>query len=540
MDLHDQVPQEGTRICVSSGHIGTVRYVGGVTGTSGLWLGVEWDDPSRGKHDGIKDGKQYFRCRVPNAGSFIRPSPTIFYGRSFLDALTEKYIEAAHGSASQERVILGSSNGAIEVEVVGMDKIRNKFASLGRLREVSLDNEKVSTCDPVGKIRETCPNVRGLDLSASLLSSWLPVAMIAAELPVLERLSLNRNRFVPLGSPLCPLAFSRLTELQLSSTMMTWEELTIVTAFMPKLQLVEFGYNHLSHISSSKPPQETVTAIKVLNLDGNELGDWLHLCEALECYTGLERLILSSNRIGNIPPLGSRSPPLHRLKGLVLSANQLKTWYDTDMLAQWFPRLEALSITDNPITEVSDEARYARQFVIAKIPTLTTLDSAAISPKERSDCELFYLSYISKNVPGGDERKLQEHPRWAALCDKHGKPADTTPRNEREDKLSKHLIDLNVYRCSAAPVLHSRMPDMAAQLSPPTTLRVLSTMKMRIFRLKVMKSFRTTRGSGNNGVTQVWLEMSDGALARLDDDDQELSWWGIENGSHIVVHNTIE
>lgn len=45
-----------------SGHIGTVRFVGQVDGTAGVWLGVEWDDPERGKHDGTKDGNRYFSC----------------------------------------------------------------------------------------------------------------------------------------------------------------------------------------------------------------------------------------------------------------------------------------------------------------------------------------------------------------------------------------------------------------------------------------------------------------------------------------------
>ena len=40
----------------------TVRYIGAVSGTSGTWLGVEWDDPARGKHDGVKDGRRYFAC----------------------------------------------------------------------------------------------------------------------------------------------------------------------------------------------------------------------------------------------------------------------------------------------------------------------------------------------------------------------------------------------------------------------------------------------------------------------------------------------
>ena len=53
----------GARILYQNEYIGTVRYVGPVDGTSGEWVGVEWDDGSvRGKHDGVRDGRRYFRC----------------------------------------------------------------------------------------------------------------------------------------------------------------------------------------------------------------------------------------------------------------------------------------------------------------------------------------------------------------------------------------------------------------------------------------------------------------------------------------------
>ena len=55
------LPRLGTRFALS-GYIGTIRYVGEVEGTNGVWLGVEWDDSDRGKHDGIKDGRRYFAC----------------------------------------------------------------------------------------------------------------------------------------------------------------------------------------------------------------------------------------------------------------------------------------------------------------------------------------------------------------------------------------------------------------------------------------------------------------------------------------------
>ena len=41
----------------------TVRYHGPVNNTKGDWIGVEWDDPLRGKHNGSHEGKDYFKCK---------------------------------------------------------------------------------------------------------------------------------------------------------------------------------------------------------------------------------------------------------------------------------------------------------------------------------------------------------------------------------------------------------------------------------------------------------------------------------------------
>lgn len=44
----------------------TVRYIGPVAGTQKDWLGVEWDDPTRGKHNGEHNGVRYFECQFPS------------------------------------------------------------------------------------------------------------------------------------------------------------------------------------------------------------------------------------------------------------------------------------------------------------------------------------------------------------------------------------------------------------------------------------------------------------------------------------------
>ncbi|KAF8205723.1 hypothetical protein K438DRAFT_1905308 [Mycena galopus ATCC 62051] len=478
-------PAEGTRLRLAE-HIGTVKFVGNVDNTSGIWLGVEWDDPKRGKHDGVKDGKRYFTCRVPNAGSFIRPTPSISYGTSFLKALYSKYVELPHGSESQEKVLLGSSNGAIEVEAVDLDKIRGKFANLDRLREVSLDNESVSRYDePPDTIRATCPSVRGLDLSTSLIPNWDVIASISAELPALQRLSLNRNRLQsPKDTRAMTLAFSNLIELRLNGTLTTWAEMQQVTAAMPMLRIVEMGYNLIDEVfSNGLLPGST---IETINLDSNELRDWVQISDSLpRSYPSLERVVLA---------LG--------VKHLSLSSNRLASWDDIDALSAWCPGLNTLTLNSNPLFD---------------------------------DCELFYLSHIALHGPTSEKERSLKYPQWAELCQKHGRPTEHDP-NQNQDKLSRRLMELNVYRCAVTPpssntdhwTKNSLMKD-----SERITLRVLPTMTLRAFRLKICKSMKY---SASSTALSLWLQMQDGSFTPLesDRDAQDLAWLGIESGSNII------
>ena len=42
------------------GYVGTVKYIGPVGDTKGQWLGVDWDDSDRGKHNGTYNDIHYF------------------------------------------------------------------------------------------------------------------------------------------------------------------------------------------------------------------------------------------------------------------------------------------------------------------------------------------------------------------------------------------------------------------------------------------------------------------------------------------------
>jgi hypothetical protein len=191
------------------GALCTVRYHGSLPGTKGVWLGVEWDDVNRGKHDGTHQGKRYFDClsSAPTAGSFIRPSRIPDPPRSFLDALRFKYAaedtnqapfpshDAANGKSMPNGSVIEISGKV--VEEVGFERIRQQQAVLRNLRIVLLDQLclKGITLEPHDPaaiaaaqeaVTQTCPDLVELDLGWNLIETWTDVAEICLPLKRLQ------------------------------------------------------------------------------------------------------------------------------------------------------------------------------------------------------------------------------------------------------------------------------------------------------------------------------------------------------------------
>ena len=128
-------PSPGARVLLGGKHRATVRYVGAIDGQQGTWVGIEYDEAGKGKHDGSHGGRRYFSCaHDPTAGSFVRLAKFLEaadFGRSLLAAAQERYgLGGATGAAGQlagasaasepqeELYVSTTSNRRVAVELV--------------------------------------------------------------------------------------------------------------------------------------------------------------------------------------------------------------------------------------------------------------------------------------------------------------------------------------------------------------------------------------------------------------------------------------
>ncbi|XP_042542157.1 tubulin-specific chaperone E isoform X3 [Dipodomys spectabilis] len=410
----------GRRVEVN-GERATVRFSGVVPPVAGLWLGVEWDNPERGKHDGSHEGTVYFKCRYPTGGSFIRP---------------------------------------------------NKQSQLSRLRDISLRKCAVCGAGEKGRIAEACPNIREVDLSQNLLSSWDEVTQIAGELALLEALNLSENKLqFPSDSLSLTGTFSTLKVLVLNQTGITWAEVLWCAPEWPVLQELYLASNG---ISISERPTDVLQTVKLLDLSSNPNIDENQLF-LIAYLPRLEQLILSNIGLSSLhfpdAGIGGKTSMFPALQYLVVNDNQISQWAFINELDK-LQSLHALSCIRNPLIEGSKEAQNTRQLIIAKIAQLKSLNKCQIFPEERRGAELDYQKAFGNEwkKAGGhqdpdrnrpNEEFLAAHPRFQLLCDKYGTPEDGELKVQQPFMLKNQLLTLKIKYPSQLDqqVLEKRLPD---------------------------------------------------------------------------------
>ncbi len=188
-------------------YCGTIKYIGSLKHKkepeAELWLGIEWDDERRGKHNGTIENFKYFETKdQKNSGSLIKISKVNF-GLNLEEALNFKYnfenqkneMYAFMSNFVESEAYIQAKRKRIEIEFVGKDKAIKKYSDYKTFARIDLG------CSHLGWISDIktdlaalFPNVRELNLTRSLLSKWSEFVLLLVSLKNLESLNFTENK----------------------------------------------------------------------------------------------------------------------------------------------------------------------------------------------------------------------------------------------------------------------------------------------------------------------------------------------------------
>ncbi|CAO3662689.1 unnamed protein product [Umbelopsis vinacea] len=531
----------GDRIQVDE-NIATIRYIGPVDQTDGEWLGIEWDDASRGKHNGEKDGISYFSCRYPGAGSFIRYSAKrVHAGTTLPLALKEKYLPSNldllqndYNPEHDKRHVQFGGNKSITVETVGFEKIERKLCNLESLAVAGLKSMRISSEGSELEIANTCPNLTDLDLSNNLITTWETVLKIVDQLRRLKILWLNGMR---LSKALdinvqCYSSFDSLKVLSLRSTLITCEDIRAIAPLLVNLEELSIGCNELKDIDIVSNADTAFQRLRLIHLESNEIDSWEKVCK-LSKLPSLEQINLTGNKIPSITSRNENAFP--KLKYLHLNNNLISDWQSIDALDS-YNTLEHVRCKDNPVFEGLDVYQINVQLV-GRISSLARANGNTILPKDRADMERYYLK-LCTNGAASDGDIIKKHPRYHTLCEKHGKPiADKTEQNS-SSALKNRLLNIRLcHRDGGVDQLErvhlvSELPQSIKSVEK----KLLGTMTVRTLQNIIQKLFQIPVSDQRLYLLQVDKVTSDTVnVQEIADGLKELKYYNIESGDEITI-----
>ncbi|KAF9432266.1 hypothetical protein BGZ76_011039 [Entomortierella beljakovae] len=517
----------------SEGFKGTVRYLGEVHSTKGEWIGVEWDDVERGKHSGEHKGTKYFDCLFPGAGSFTRHSPKINVGSTLVDILNERYVDLEKGSKD---LYLGESN--IKVDIYDFERVKAYQKKLDLMEIVGLANTNVTSAADPEVTKTTCPAIKDLDLTATLISTWQDVSKICEPLEKLDVLRLSRNRFVTLvGQPSFGESFTRIRCLALNRVFMSWDQFAIIEPSMPNLKILQIGFNRFTELGETDPNTpialqkvKGLVNLEDLHLEGNLFSDWNQLLR-LSHLPKLKTLDLSENKIEKI--LGPQDENDFRtLVSIRLSDNLINDWLSMDQLGRYVT-LKTIWVGNNPVLKTPPQGQPVSGFdprisCIVRMPFVELLNGSEVTKKNRIDAELYYLKQTALATKGMDDQTIQAlHPRFEELCKIHGRP-DTSDefRKATSDILKDRLIEINLVSKDKidGPVKAAFKRNILGEM----TVKNLKNLAQKLVKIPAMRQvlvFQTNDLDYKDVKVDVYLK----------DDLRQISYYDVKDGEEIIV-----
>jgi len=464
-DDDDERPTVNSRVETLDGNRGFCRYVGPVVGQTGRWVGVEWDDQKRGKHDGKHNGKRYFECkRGKEAGeeeeedaraSFVRVQK-VATATDFVSAAKEKY-DLENQEQLEKRLVFGkedkngsyNNNSDEEVNVtielktklslqkslIELERILLPNARLARVNRragtpADADEARASSSSALNDEEELFaktfnPNATHVDVSGNLMTSFAELGKIGKYFRNLEILDasdafydedvrdfdIDGTSTLMKEVALAALQFRNLKTLALNKTRTSWEKALLIIEQMPNLEELRLDRNELQNIKlvDEQASRRYFPKVKVLSLDGNRNVKWNDIW-ALRFLPSLEILYASECSVEHIAyenddeSSNNNKRFFRNLRGLFLGNNSVCSWQSVDVIDH-FPSLECVRLSQNPFCENDSASRHE---IVARAGKLLSLNASEITEKERRESEIRYLRNIMAEVSSTNSARLED------------------------------------------------------------------------------------------------------------------------------------
>jgi hypothetical protein len=327
------------------------------------------------------------------------------------------------------------------------------------IEELDLSRNRFENLEDIEKICSALPNLKALRIRCKPTLSC-PV-FSGKHIEYLH--SGNRFRYLAVSTGL---AFSKITSLEIANVLLDWAEIGTILSNFPNLLSILAPHNNFSSIPSPAPLPPSVHD---LDLSHNIITSLASLTP-LSRLPSLKTLILAHNFISDISC--NDNTVFTALKRLDIGYNAVPSFQQLDHLASAAPNLDNLRISHNPFyngVTIDD----GLMLTIGRLPvTVRHLNHSEITPKERENAELWYLSKIGKELAASGDKLavLATHRRWGELCGLHGEPmigGESGIDADRGNSMFERLVQVEFVRKET--VLIKRIPKS----TPVSTLRGL-------------------------------------------------------------------
>lgn len=244
---------------------------------------------------------------------------------------------------------------------------------------------------------------------------------------------------------------------------MSWDEVCHIATKFASLSLLYCSSNDLPRLSPI-PASPITTSLTSVYLEFNDFTSLSDIA-SLSTLLSLHDLHLKGNSISVIESDSIDGPPVFSktLMYLDISYNKIHQWSFIDALPDSFPGLTSLRLAHNPVYDnpgfdnTSDSAisaakatvtEEAYMLTIGRLASLKSLNFSAITPTDRNNAEMFYLSRIGRQLasvpetPEAEAKVIAQHRRYKELCNLYGEPVVNRRKEINPAFLEARLINV--------------------------------------------------------------------------------------------------